>query len=139
MILLKQEKTSKGILLKGAFIPKLINNPLASSCLIYFCIYYHTLHILIKALFVRFLFLQLLDFYFLYFFYTSSNKITCFTKSVQHNSKLNKRFQVSYSLIHSNLFLQLNNFLLYFSFKSEFLIHAFFRHDYAFSDTLQWY
>ena len=65
------------------------------------------------------------------------SRIVEITRSVQYNSKLNKRFQVSYSLIHFNLFLQLNNFLLYLSFKSEFLIHVFFRHDYVFSDTLQ--
>ena len=42
--------------------------------------YYYTLNILMKAYFFSFQSLQLLQFYFLYFFYTSSNKITLFYK-----------------------------------------------------------
>ena len=58
--------------------------------------------------------------------------------SDQYNSKLYKLFYASYTLIHFDLFPQLNSFLFHPFFRSKFLNHAFFRHDYIFSDTL-WY
>ena len=57
-------------LITGIFIPvKLVSNPLASCPLRNFD--FLLLHTIL-------LFLQLLDFYFLYFLYTSNNKITLF-------------------------------------------------------------
>ena len=57
----------------------------------------------------------------------------------QFNSKVYKLFYASYSSIHFDLFLQLNNFLSHLFFQSKFLIHVFVRHDYIFSDTLAYY
>ena len=65
------KESSKGISLKGTFIPKLLNNPLSSCSLM-------DLDFLIKAFSFCFVFIQFLDFYFLYFFYTSINMITLF-------------------------------------------------------------
>ena len=61
---------NSGIVLKGAFNPKLFNNLLA-----YFN---HTLHITIKVLFVLYLSSSYLDFHFLYLLYTSNNTIALF-------------------------------------------------------------
>ena len=70
LILPKQRGPAEGIWLKGFFIPKVLNNQLASCCLINLdFLLPHTT----EALFFRFLSLQLLDFYFLYFFYNSNN------------------------------------------------------------------
>ena len=71
---------TKAISLKAVFIPKLPNNPLASSSLINFDLLFHSRCILIKVLFFRFLYLQILGFYFLHFFDTPSNMTTSFYK-----------------------------------------------------------
>ena len=62
----------------GTFIPvNLLHIPLASFSLINILILcYHILYILILALLLRFSFSQLQNFSFLYFFYTSNNKMT---------------------------------------------------------------
>ena len=45
-MLLKQKRPTIGILLKGVFIPNLLNNPLASSSLISFnLLLSHTVHV----------------------------------------------------------------------------------------------
>ena len=48
-------------------------------------------------------------------------------------------FYAFYSLIHFDLFLQLNNLLFRLFFQFKFFIHFFLRHDFIFSDTLLYY
>ena len=85
LMLLNNLGPTKGILLKGVFIPKLLNNPLASCCLINFdYLLSHTAH-----------------------FDKSNNK-----KGIQISLELHKLFCAFYLSIHFALFLQLNNFLL---------------------------
>ena len=96
---------TKGILLKGAFVLKLLNSLLASSSLIHFHFFYRTLHILIKALFSRFLSLQLFGLYFLYSFYFSNNAIKLFYKQTKIFTFLIYSFKFSYSF--STLFIKI--------------------------------
>ena len=71
----------KRILLIGVFIPKLLNNPLASCSLINFdFLLSHTAHF-DKSIIHPFLpFFPTFGFFLLYFFYTSNNMITLFYK-----------------------------------------------------------
>ena len=106
-------------MLKGVFIPKSLNNTLASWSLIKFYFYDHTLHILIKALFFRFLSLQILDFYFLYFFHTSNNTITLVNRWIKIFNNLFKSFNFliySFKLSYSfgTLFIKINSAWLIF-------------------------
>ena len=57
---------TKGILLKGVFIPKLLNNPLASRCLRNFNVLQSHITQFDKSIICLFLSLELLNFYFLY-------------------------------------------------------------------------
>ena len=76
LIPLKQNRPIKGTLLKGIFIPKLLNNPQASR---YFIALSHTLNF-DKSIILPYVALATYEFLLSVFFYTSNNMITLFYK-----------------------------------------------------------
>ena len=74
----KKRESTKGMLFKGAFIPKLLDNPLGSYCLINFLLS-HTAHF-DKNIIPPFFVLETLGFVLSVFFDTSNNTITLFYK-----------------------------------------------------------
>ena len=73
-----KRRSNKVILLKGVFIPKLLNNRLGFFSLINFQFLLSDTAYFDKTIILFFLSLQYLDFYFLVFFYTLNNTIKLF-------------------------------------------------------------